>query len=84
MVLTHPSYEQLNQLGLFGMAKAHQEIGENAEAAAWFRRYLAERPNDTFGTCRNRCVLSFQFQSPRGSPRGGVESLDRLYCASQH
>jgi Tfp pilus assembly protein PilF len=29
---------------LFGMAKAHQEVGENAAAAAYFRRCLAARP----------------------------------------
>ncbi|QWG17817.1 tetratricopeptide repeat protein [Bradyrhizobium sediminis] len=31
---------------LFGMAKAHQELGENEEAAGYFRRYLTNRPND--------------------------------------
>lgn len=30
---------------LFGMAKAHQELGENEEAAGYFRRYLTDRPN---------------------------------------
>jgi Tfp pilus assembly protein PilF len=32
---------------LFGMAKAHQELGENEEAADRFRRYLTGRPNDS-------------------------------------
>lgn len=31
---------------LFGLAKAHQELGENEPAAEGFRRYLAIRPND--------------------------------------
>jgi cytochrome c-type biogenesis protein CcmH/NrfG len=31
---------------LFGMAKAHQEVGENALAADYFRRYLRSRPDD--------------------------------------
>lgn len=31
---------------LFGLAKAHQELGENEPAAEGFRRYLAVRPND--------------------------------------
>lgn len=34
---------------LFGMAKAHQEIGENDAAAAYFRRYLRSNPTDTGG-----------------------------------
>jgi tetratricopeptide (TPR) repeat protein len=41
---------------LFGMAKAHQEVGENETAAEHFRRYLMSRPDDanawlTFGHC---------------------------------
>jgi tetratricopeptide (TPR) repeat protein len=32
---------------LFGMAKAHQEIGENEVAAGYFRSYLMLRPSDT-------------------------------------
>src|SRR3984893_1279535 len=31
---------------LYGMAKAHQEVGENAPAAEYFRRYLRIRPDD--------------------------------------
>ena len=31
---------------LYGLAKAHQEIGENAPAAEYFRRYLVSRPDD--------------------------------------
>jgi Tfp pilus assembly protein PilF len=31
---------------LFGLAKAHQGIGENAAAAGYFRRYVMSRPND--------------------------------------
>ncbi len=31
---------------LFGMAKAHQEVGENRMAAEYFRRCLINRPND--------------------------------------
>ena len=33
-MLTHPTLDQLNQLGLFGMAKAFGEIAASAEAAA--------------------------------------------------
>ena len=29
------------------MAKAHQELGESEAAADYFRRYLADRPNDS-------------------------------------
>jgi Flp pilus assembly protein TadD len=41
---------------LFGIAKAHQEIGENETAADYFRRYLMLRPGDanawlTLGHC---------------------------------
>jgi tetratricopeptide (TPR) repeat protein len=32
---------------LFGMAKAHQELGENEEAAGYFRHYLTDRPSDS-------------------------------------
>src|SRR5579871_5371111 len=42
---------------------------------------LAQRPNGAFGS---RGVVVAHFQSPLGSPRGGVESLSHLYCASQH
>ena len=31
---------------LFGLARAHQEIGENEPAAGHFRRYLAAKPDD--------------------------------------
>jgi tetratricopeptide (TPR) repeat protein len=31
---------------LFGMAKAHQETGENRQAAEYFRKCLMSRPND--------------------------------------
>lgn len=31
---------------LFGMAKAHQELGESESAADYFRRYLALKPKD--------------------------------------
>jgi len=31
---------------LFGMARAHQEVGESEPAAAYFRRYLTARPDD--------------------------------------
>jgi len=37
---------------LFGMAKAHQELGENEAAVDYFRRYLTDRPNDS-GACLN-------------------------------
>ncbi len=33
-MLTHPTYEQLNQLGLFGMAKAFVETEASAQAGA--------------------------------------------------
>jgi tetratricopeptide (TPR) repeat protein len=41
---------------LFGMAKAHQEVGSGARAVPYFRSYLRGRPNDvraliTFGHC---------------------------------
>lgn len=32
---------------LFGMAKSHQEVGENQEAAEYFRRYLLGKPDDS-------------------------------------
>jgi tetratricopeptide (TPR) repeat protein len=31
---------------LYGIAKAHQEVGENAPAADYYRRYLVSRPDD--------------------------------------
>jgi tetratricopeptide (TPR) repeat protein len=42
---------------LFGMAKAHQELGENEEATDYFQRYLTGRPDDSgawlnLGHCR--------------------------------
>jgi DNA replication protein DnaC len=33
-VLTHPTYDQLNQLALFGMAKAFSETEDSAQAGA--------------------------------------------------
>jgi Flp pilus assembly protein TadD len=37
---------------LFGMAKAHHELGENRPAAEYFRHYLRTRPSDE-GACWN-------------------------------
>src|ERR1700679_4381974 len=45
---------------------------------------LAQRPNGAPGNCRTRKVVETHVQSPLGSPRGGVESLDHSYCALQH
>jgi len=33
-MLTHPTLDQLNQLGLFGMAKAFGEVATSGDAAA--------------------------------------------------
>jgi hypothetical protein len=33
-MLTHPTLDQLNQLGLFGMAKAFDEVAASGDAAA--------------------------------------------------
>src|ERR1700683_4296800 len=33
-MLTHPTLDQLNQLGLFGMAKAFSEVAASGDAAA--------------------------------------------------
>ena len=33
-MLTHPTLDQLNQLGLFGMAKAFGEVAASGDAAA--------------------------------------------------
>jgi tetratricopeptide (TPR) repeat protein len=50
---------------LFGMAKAHQELGESEEAAEYFRRYLTERPNDS-GAWLNlgHCLLELGLPDP--------------------
>ncbi len=37
-MLTHPTLDQLNQLGLFGMAKAFGEAQSSAEAATLTHR----------------------------------------------
>jgi Flp pilus assembly protein TadD len=57
---------------LFGMAKAHQEVGENEEAAEYFRLYLTERPNDS-GAWLNlgHCLLEL------GQPDPGYECFRR-------
>src|ERR1700722_16817030 len=39
---------------------------------------------DAIGKRRTRHALVAPGQSPLGSPRGGAESLDHLYCALQH
>ncbi|MGB7543684.1 MAG: tetratricopeptide repeat protein [Burkholderiales bacterium] len=57
---------------LFGMAKAHQELGENEPAAAYFRRYLTNRPNDS-GAWLNlgHCLLELD------QPDAGYECFRR-------
>jgi len=64
---------------LFGMAKAHQELGENDAAVDYFRRYLADRPNDS-GAWLNlgHCLLELGQLEPgyecfRMAARGNAE-----------
>ncbi len=64
---------------LFGMAKAHQELGENEAAVDYFRRYLADRPNDS-GAWLNlgHCLLELGLLEPgyecfRMAARGDAE-----------
>jgi tetratricopeptide (TPR) repeat protein len=64
---------------LFGMAKAHQELGENEAAADYFRRYLTDRPNDS-GAWLNlgHCLLELGQLEPgyecfRMAARGDAE-----------
>jgi len=45
---------------------------------------LAERPNGALGARRTGDGFVSHNSTPRGGPRGGVESLDSTYCASQH
>src|SRR5260370_21014297 len=44
---------------------------------------LAQCPNDALGGHWAGNFVA-HIITPRGSPRGGVESLDHLYCASHH
>ncbi len=64
---------------LFGMAKAHQELGENEAAVDYFRRYLADRPNNS-GAWLNlgHCLLELGQLEPgyecfRQAARGDAE-----------
>jgi tetratricopeptide (TPR) repeat protein len=64
---------------LFGMAKAHQEFGENEAAVDYFRRYLADRSNDS-GAWLNlgHCLLELGQLEPgyecfRMAARGDAE-----------
>jgi len=64
---------------LFGMAKAHQELGENEAAVDYFRRYLADRPKDS-GAWLNlgHCLLELGRLEPgyecfRMAARGDAE-----------
>lgn len=44
---------------LFGIALAHQYVGENEPAAAYYRRYLTMRPGDARALCHlGRCLLA--------------------------
>jgi tetratricopeptide (TPR) repeat protein len=43
---------------LFGMARAHQQAGENEEAAAYFRRCLAIRPIPGTWLSLGQCLLN--------------------------
>lgn len=64
---------------LFGMAKAHQELGENEEAAGYFQRYLTNRPNDAgawlgLGHCLLELAqLDVGYECFRRAASGGAE-----------
>jgi len=46
---------------LFGIAKAHQELGESDTAAGYFRRYLAVKPNDAAAWLNlGQCLLELE------------------------
>jgi Tfp pilus assembly protein PilF len=68
---------------LFGIAKSHQEVGENQEAAEFFRRYLAIRPGDagawiTYGHCLlEQGELDTGYACFRTAARGGQQSYAR-------
>lgn len=67
--------------GLFGMAKAHQELGESEAAAGYFRRYLAVKPNDASAWLNlGQCLLEID-QSDAGYEcfRTIVRADSRLY-----
>jgi Tfp pilus assembly protein PilF len=72
---------------LFGMAKVHQEVGENEAAAAFFRRYLAIRPQDgaawiTFGHCLLELgQVDAGYQCFRTAGRGGPKHFARALSA---
>jgi tetratricopeptide (TPR) repeat protein len=57
---------------LFGLAKAHQELGDNEPAAGYFRRYLTDRPNDSGAWLSlGHCLLEL------GQPDAGYECFRR-------
>jgi Flp pilus assembly protein TadD len=78
---------------LFGMAKAHQEVGNNEAAVPYFRRYLISRPQDanawlTFGHCllelgqRDEGYECFR-TAARGDPKRYGKALSSLVASSR-
>lgn len=60
---------------LFGIAKAHQELGESRVAADYFRRYLILRPNDASAwLCLGHCLLEV------GDRHAGFECFRTVAC----
>jgi hypothetical protein len=75
-MLTHPTLDQLNQLGLFGMAKAFGEAEISTEAAAltdpeWLALLL-----DREMTCRHDKKLAARLRYARLRQQALVEDVD--------
>lgn len=78
---------------LFGMAKAHQEVGEYESAISYFRRYLARHPHDerarlTFGHClleHGRLDEGYECfrKAAQGDPKRYYRALNSLVASSR-
>lgn len=76
---------------LFGMAKAHQELGDSESAMPYFRRYLTIHPNDeraqlTFGQCLlelGQLDEGYEYfrSAARGDPNRYGRALDSLVAS---
>ena len=69
-MLTHPTLDQLNQLGLFGMVKAFDEVAASGDAAALAPGFVT-RPRDDL-SARQKARLRYA----RPCHHAAVEDVD--------
>jgi len=75
-MLTHPTFDQLNQLGLFGMAKAFGESQASAEAAALTHPEWLALLLDRESTYRHDRKLAARLRYARLRQQALVEDID--------